>query len=143
MSKSFGLAGIRLGMAIASTQIISIMMKVKAPYNINKLTSEAAIEAFNHLNEMKDKVRSIQEERQKVTDLLKTIPAVQQIFPSDANFILFRIENAYNLYKEIAESGVVVRYRGNELHCENTLRLTIGKPEENEQFLKRLRMVTT
>lgn len=143
MSKSFGLAGIRLGIAIASAPIIQIMMKVKAPYNINKLTSKMAIEAFAHLDDMKTKIEQIFTERERIVKELKTVAAVQQIFPSDANFILFRIENAYQLYKEIAESGVVVRYRGNEIHCENTLRMTIGTPHENDEFLKRLKKLTS
>lgn len=138
MSKSFGLAGIRLGMAISSEKLIHIMMKVKAPYNINKLTSKAAIEAFQHIDEMQDHIKQIIAERRRVTDALKQISTVREIYPSDANFILFRIENAYNIYKEIAESGVVVRYRGNEILCEDTIRMTIGKPKENEEFLKRL-----
>ncbi len=143
MSKSFGLAGIRLGIGIASAPIIQIMMKVKAPYNINKLTSKVAIEAFAHLDDMKTKIDEIISERVRVVNVLETMPAVKRIYPSDANFILFRIENAYNLYKEIAESGVVVRYRGNEIHCENTLRMTIGTPAENEAFLKRLQDLTS
>ncbi len=143
MSKSFGLAGIRLGIGIASAPIIQIMMKVKAPYNINKLTSKMAIEAFAHLGDIKTKIDQIITERDRVVKELETISAVQRIFPSDANFILFRIENAYHLYKEIAESGVVVRYRGNEIHCENTLRMTIGTPAENDAFLKRLRNLTS
>lgn len=141
MSKSFGLAGIRLGIAIADPEIISLMMKVKAPYNVNKLTSRAAIRGLSFINAMKAKVDQILSEREKMISRLNEIPEVQKVFPTDANFVLFRIENALQVYKEVAAKGVVVRYRGNEPHCENCLRLTIGTPLENERFLETLESV--
>lgn len=141
MSKSFGLAGIRLGIAIASPEIIDLMMKVKAPYNVNKLTSKAAIRGFSFVNAMKAKVDQILSEREKVIQKLNAIPEIEKVFPTDANFLLFRIENALDVYKEVAAKGVVVRYRGNEPHCEDCLRLTIGTPQENERFFDALESV--
>lgn len=142
LSKSFGLAGIRLGIAIASPEIIGLMMKVKAPYNVNKLTSKTAIKAFTYENAMKARVQQILEERDKMIKKLESAEAVEHIYPSDANFVLFRIADAETVYKKLADKGVVVRYRGNEPHCENCLRLTIGTKTENEQFITALKEVT-
>jgi histidinol-phosphate aminotransferase len=141
LSKAFGLAGIRLGIAIASPEIISYMQRVKAPYNVNKLTSKAAIQAFDHLDKVDEHVEAILKERTKVIKRLKRLSAVEQVFPTDANFLIFRIPNALEIYKKLAEEGVVVRYRGNEPHCENCLRLTIGTPDENEAFFNALNRV--
>lgn len=141
MSKAFGLAGIRLGVAIASPEIIEFMMKVKAPYNINKLTSQAALKGFNSLAVVKEKVEQIKIEREKVIKRLKSIPEIETTFPTDANFLIFKINNALDIYKKLADNGVVIRYRGNEPHCENCLRLTIGTKEENERFFEVLQTV--
>lgn len=135
MSKAFGLAGIRLGVALSSPEIIQLMMKVKAPYNINKLTSKAAIKGFNYINAMRGKVEQIKSERDKVIEKLKSIPKIEKVFPTDSNFLIFKIDDALNIYKKVADKGVVIRYRGNEPHCENCLRLTIGTQRENERFL--------
>ena len=141
LSKAFGLAGIRLGVALASPDIIKYMMKVKAPYNINKLTSKAAIDAFENLDTVQKNITSIKQERARIINRLNQIPEVEKIFPSDGNFILFRIHDALSIYKKLAEHEVIVRYRGNEPHCENTLRLTIGKSKENDQFLNALNQI--
>ncbi len=141
MSKAFGLAGIRLGIAITNSEIIDFMMKVKAPYNINKLTSEAAIRGFSNIDVMKTNVAQILSERERVVSELDSIDTIEKIFPTDANFLIFRVPNALDAYKKLAEKGVIVRYRGNEPHCENCLRLTIGTPDENDQFLSALKQV--
>jgi len=141
MSKAFGLAGIRLGIAIASPEIIDYMMKVKAPYNVNKLTSEAAIRGYSNIKSMKKNVSEILSERSRIIKALTTIKAVENVFPTDANFLIFKVENASDVYKRLAEEGVIVRFRGNEPHCENCLRLTVGTPDENDQFLTALRKV--
>ncbi|MEX0722093.1 MAG: histidinol-phosphate transaminase [Balneolaceae bacterium] len=138
MSKSFGLAGIRLGTAFAHPEIIAYMMKVKAPYNVNKLTSEAAIKAFSYLDEITIKIREILNEREEVIKKLVTYPCVEYVYPTDANFILFKISDAEEVYKKLAAEGVIVRYRGNEPHCENCLRLTIGTKKENKHFFAAL-----
>jgi histidinol-phosphate aminotransferase len=141
MSKAFGLAGIRLGIAIANPEIIDFMMKVKAPYNINKLTSEAAIRGYSNIDAMKSNVAEILSERERVISELDEFEGVEKIFPTDANFLIFRVPEAIEVYKKLAEKGVIVRYRGNEPHCENCLRLTIGTPDENDQFLSALKQV--
>lgn len=140
-SKSFGLAGIRLGIAIANPEIVSYMLKVKAPYNINKLTADVAMQAFENMELMKFNLEKIIEERDYVAEQLSHATEVEKVFPSDANFLLFRINHAEEIYRKLAEKGVIVRYRGNEPHCENCLRVTIGMPDENIRFLKTLKEV--
>ena len=141
MSKAFGLAGIRLGIALANPEIIDFMMKVKAPYNVNKLTSKAALKGFSYINAMKGKVEQIKSEREKVIKRLESLPEIEKVFPTDANFLVFKIDDALSVYKKMAEQGVVIRYRGNEPHCENCLRLTIGTAQENERFFQALKKV--
>lgn len=140
-SKSFGLAGIRLGIAISNPEIIQIMLKVKAPYNINKLSADVALKAFDHMDLMAFNIEKILEEREYVAEQLSHAAEVENVYPSDANFLLFKIKNAKQVYQKLAEKGVIVRYRGNEPHCEDCLRVTIGMPDENVRFLKTLKEV--
>jgi len=138
MSKSFGLAGIRLGIALADAEIISYMMKVKAPYNVNKLTAQKATQAFSSIQGVKKNIESVLEERERVIGKLVTYPQVKRIYPTDANFVMFRISNAKDVYEKLAENGVIIRYRGNEPHCEDCLRLTVGTSVENDRFFAAL-----
>jgi histidinol-phosphate aminotransferase len=142
-SKSYGLAGIRLGLAFASEALISWMLRVKAPYNINKLTTEVALRALEQTETFQANVALLNEEREKVAKALAGIPAVKKVHPSDSNFILAVVDNAYSVYKTMADAGVVIRYRGDQLHCESTVRITIGTPDENERMLAMLREVTS
>ncbi|MTI87579.1 MAG: histidinol-phosphate transaminase [Balneolaceae bacterium] len=141
MSKSFGLAGIRLGMAIANKAIISYMLKVKAPYNVNKLTSQTAIAAFSKLNIVYRNINAMLAERKKLIRKLNSLTYIQKVYPSDANFVLFKIEGAPDVYEALAQKGVIIRYRGNEPLCENCLRVSVGTPPENERFFKALERV--
>jgi histidinol-phosphate aminotransferase len=141
MSKSFGLAGIRLGIALSDAEIISYMLKVKAPYNINKLTAQKAIQAFSNLNNVKKNIEAVLGERERVIGKLVTFPQVKRVYPTDANFVMFRIENAMEVYKELASEGVIIRYRGNEPHCEDCLRLTVGTSVENDRFFQALQNI--
>lgn len=141
LSKSFGLAGIRLGIALASPQIIEYMMKVKAPYNVNKLTSRTALNAFINLDNVIENIEFILKERERIIGKLVTYSQIEYVYPTDANFILFKIENALEVYKKLAEKGVIVRYRGNEPHCENCLRLTVGTTAENDRFFEALELI--
>lgn len=141
MSKSFGLAGIRLGIALADAEIISYMLKVKAPYNVNKLTAEKASQAFSSIDNVKKNIDAILEERERVLGKLVTFPQVKRVYPTDANFVMFRIENALEVYKNLADEGVIIRYRGNEPHCEDCLRLTVGTTVENDRFFEALKNI--
>lgn len=140
-SKAFGLAGIRLGIAISNPDIINYMLRVKAPYNINKLTADTAMKVFENMELMKFNINAIKDERDYVAEQLSLSSAVTKVYPSDANFILFKIENAKDVYQQLAERGVIVRYRGNEPLCEDCLRVTIGMPDENVKFLKALKEI--
>lgn len=138
LSKAFGLAGIRLGFAFADCELISMMNKVKAPYNVNRLTSDVAIAALRNRDAVRAKVEQCKAQRQWLVDQLSELPFVRKIYPSDANFLLVRMDNAYKVYREVAARGVVIRYRGSEIHCQDCVRITVGTPEENHRLMELL-----
>ena len=146
LSKSFGLAGIRLGIALASKEIIAYFDKIKAPYNVNSLTAKVALSALLQPEIMQAKVQETLQERDYVTKRLELLKqqlvdspiALGTIFPSQANFVLFQIDQALRIQEALAEQKVILRYRGNELHCENSLRLSIGSRSENNAFFEAL-----
>jgi histidinol-phosphate aminotransferase len=142
LSKSFGLAGIRLGISYASEDIIDYMMKVKAPYNVNQLTSRYAIQAFENLNTVQFNIDAIKKERNRLRGELKEVPTVQKIYPSEANFLLVKIDQAQNIYKKLTQQDIIVRYRGNEPLCNSCLRITVGTPDENERLISALKQLT-
>eukprot|EP01134_Creolimax_fragrantissima_P004011 CFRG4011T1 len=135
LSKSFGLAGIRLGMLFGNADLVDTLMKVKAPYNVNKLTSKVAIEGMKNSPQMKSHVASTHEQRELVELGLRNLKSVRKIYPSDANFLLVKIDNSFQVYKQMAAQGVVIRYRGDQMYCEDCVRITIGTAEENVQML--------
>jgi histidinol-phosphate aminotransferase len=145
LSKAFGLAAIRCGFAVAAPDIIQFMNNVKAPYNVNELTSRTALEAFEHITELHNHIQSILDQRTKLVTALSQLDYITKVYPSDANFILFRVKSnntnnttAYELYKAMADNGVVSRYRGTELYCDECIRVTVGTQEENIKFLQAL-----
>ena len=139
LSKAFGLAAIRCGFCLGSPDVIQLMNNVKAPYNVNALTSKMALTAFDNVSELQNKVQALLEQRQVVADALNKLDFVIKVYPSDSNFLLFRLQkNAQQVYKKMADNGVVTRYRGNEMHCDECIRVTIGTKEENEAFLQAL-----
>ena len=93
---------------------------------------------FENLESVQKNIGSINSEKNRIVAELENLAHVEKVFPSDANFLLFRVDDALNVYKKLADSGVIVRYRGNEPHCENCLRMTIGTTQENDQFLSSL-----
>lgn len=142
-SKAFGLAGIRLGIAVSSPQIISYMLKIKAPYNVNKLSADMALKAFDNMNLVEFNIDKIREEKLYLIEQLNHATTVEKVYPSDANFILFKIKNAREIYTQLAENGIIVRFRGNEPGCKDCLRITVGMPDENIRFLKTLKKITS
>ena len=139
LSKAFGLAGIRCGFCVGSDDVIQLMNNVKAPYNVNKLTSEVAINALKNIGTLDKNVKVLLEERTKLTKGLEALEFVVKVYPSDANFLLVRLKkNSRMIYKSMADNGIVVRYRGSEMHCEECLRITVGTPDENKAFLELL-----
>eukprot|EP00580_Thalassiosira_gravida_P010901 CAMPEP_0201631008 /NCGR_PEP_ID=MMETSP0493-20130528/5143_1 /ASSEMBLY_ACC=CAM_ASM_000838 /TAXON_ID=420259 /ORGANISM="Thalassiosira gravida, Strain GMp14c1" /LENGTH=413 /DNA_ID=CAMNT_0048102277 /DNA_START=87 /DNA_END=1329 /DNA_ORIENTATION=- len=142
LSKAFGLAGIRCGFAIGPADVIQLMNNVKAPYNVNKLTSDAANNALKNTALLEKNVREVLEQREVVGRKLEGMEFVLKVYPSDANFLLFRVkEKANEVYKMMADRGIVSRFRGRELHCSECIRVTIGTPEENNKFLDMLKIV--
>lgn len=131
LSKAHAHAGIRLGMALASPQIIGYLNKIKPPYNINQLTQLAAVKVLQKTNEITEQVKVLLDEREQLSVFLSTINFVEKVFPSEANFLLVKMDNAQLRYQQFLERGVVLRDRSKQPLCENTLRITIGTPEEN------------
>lgn len=134
-SKAWGMAGARLGYCFASDEIIEIMFKVKAPYNINELTKCAALEAINNIDKKNEFIILIEQEKQFIVNELQKAKGIE-IFPSDANFILFRIKNAKEIYNTLVNKGVIIRDRSSDYNLNNCLRLTIGTREENLLFIE-------
>ncbi len=141
LSKAYGLAGIRLGICYAAAEIISILNKIKPPYNVNELTQHKALERLSKPEEVKQEIVVLLEERKRLENDLSKMGFVKQIFGSDANFLLVRVEDAGKKYEQLIKSGVVVRNRSNQELCENTLRFTVGTPEENNQLIKILKQL--
>ena len=138
-SKAWGLAGIRLGMAFAGEEIIELLNKVKPPYNVNQLTQKAALEALSTPDQQVDMVRILLDERSKLEQALKNLSFVQKVFPSDANFILIRVADALGLYNDLVREKIIVRNRSNVHLCEGGIRISVGRPEENQQLIKVLK----
>jgi histidinol-phosphate aminotransferase len=134
-SKAWGLAALRLGMAFASPEIISVFNKVKAPYNLNVLTQEKAFEAIKNLDWVNQHIKLAVIERQYLVEALVKFSSVQKIYPSDANFILVKVEQANLVFQYLLDNGIVLRNRSNVILCEDCLRITVGTKEENQKLL--------
>jgi histidinol-phosphate aminotransferase len=138
-SKAWGLAAIRLGMAFSSKEIIDLMNKIKPPYNVNELTQQAALKALKKVKQKEKMVKQILLERERVAKILRGYDFVENIYPSDANFLLVKVKQANSLYQWLVSNGVVVRSRTNVVLCEECLRITIGIPTENDTMMQVLR----
>ena len=139
LSKAWGCAAIRLGMAFASADIISIFNKVKYPYNINQLTQTKALEALRDPFEVDKWVKLLIQERSRMINNIMQLPLCQKVFPTDANFFLVRVTDAQRIYDYLVERGIIVRNRTNVTLCRDCLRITIGTKNENSQLLAALR----
>jgi histidinol-phosphate aminotransferase len=138
-SKAWGMAGIRLGMAFAQPEIIRIFNKVKYPYNINSLTQQKASELLEKASEKEEWVKIILEERDKMVRKLFKFPFVQVVYPSDANFVLVKMNDARGIYEYLTEQKIIVRDRSKVALCDDCLRITIGSPKENKKLRKALK----
>ena len=138
LSKAYGLAGIRLGICYASEEIINTLNKIKPPYNVNELTQRKALERVSNMDAVENEVASILDERKSLITRLKGIAFIEEIFKTDANFILVRVDDANLRYCQLIDRGIVVRNRSSQLLCENTLRFTVGTAEENKKLVKAL-----
>lgn len=139
LSKAWGMAGIRLGIGMASYEIIDILNKIKPPYNINTLTQEKALEQLSDEKKNRDEIKLLLEERDGMLKELRSLSFVEKVFPSQANFILIRVENANKLYDFLIGRGIVIRNRTTVSLLENCLRISIGTPFENQKLFKLLR----
>lgn len=141
LSKAWGAAGIRLGMAFASPEIVAILNKIKYPYNVNVLTQERALDILNNETEMLRQLRSILSERIRLQAALPELSVVNKMYPTDANFILVDVGKADSVYNKLVKKGVIVRNRNNVTLCHGCLRITVGTPEENDALLKALKSI--
>ena len=139
LSKAWGAAGIRLGMAFASPEIISVLNKIKYPYNVNQLTQEKALEILNNQETMKSQLTLILSERTRLQQELTAIPCVRKIYPTDANFILVDVGDADTVYQKLVDQGIIVRNRYKVVLCAGCLRITVGTEEENTALLNALK----
>ncbi len=139
LSKAWGLAGIRLGMLFAHPQLVEYLSRVKYPYNVNELTIKAAIEALDDTARTKKWVNQILNERSSMAKQLESLAFVRQVFASDANFLLIRVDDPAALYQFLMNRGIIIRDRSRVPLCEGCLRITIGSREENTELIKALK----
>jgi len=138
LSKAWGLAGLRIGMAFASEEIISIFNKIKPPYNISQACQLLALEALDNVDKVNNWIKDIVDERQKLAIALLKLDLVTYVYPSDANFLLVKTINPSAIYAYLVDKGIIVRDRSSVVLCEGCLRITIGTPKENHDLLQAL-----
>ncbi len=141
LSKAYGMAGIRLGICIASKEIISVLNKIKPPYNINQLTQNTAMEKLLDEEAFDAEITEILNEKKTLSKVLLDVEFIEDVFDSDANFVLARVDNAKKRYDELVDKGIVVRDRSSQPLCGDTLRFTVGTPEENQKLIKALNQI--
>ena len=143
LSKAYGLAGIRLGICIASEEIIDILNKIKPPYNINSLTQERAISALADWDTTQGQITQLIAERKGMFAQLEKISFVEKVYPSDANFLLVQVDDANKRYAQLIENDIVVRNRSKQVGCENCLRFSVGTPQENQILIETLNRLSS
>lgn len=141
LSKAYGMAGIRLGICYASEEIISILNSIKPPYNVNALTQRKALKRVLNPTKVKKEVNKILKQRKRLIDHLSEISFVEKIYPTDANFVLIKVDNANKRYNQLLEKGIVIRNRTTQPLCENTLRLTVGTKRETKLLINALKEI--
>lgn len=138
LSKAWGMAGLRIGLAFAHPEIIHWLAKIKPPYNIGSAAQTYALSKLNNIEEFRHQVAIIRSERVRLTETLKRLSIVQHIFHSDANFLLVQFTDSRAVYHYLLQNKIIVRDRSTVLHGENCLRITVGTPEENDRLLNTL-----
>ncbi len=139
LSKAYGLAGIRLGICYGSAEVIAVLNKIKPPYNVNELTQQRALERLKDQAKIDNEITSIIEQRESLLKVLNEVSFVEKIYPSEANFILAKVDDANKRYDELIAKGIVIRNRTTQPLCENCLRFTIGTEEENVVLMNALK----
>ena len=136
LSKAYGMAGIRLGICYASRTIVDILNRIKPPYNVNELTQVKALERLEDQENVAAEIQQIIENRDALFNALQDIPFVEKTYPSDANFILVKVDDANLRYDQLVENGIVIRNRTTQPLCENCLRFTVGTTKENQKLIR-------
>lgn len=139
LSKAYGLAGIRLGVCYASKPVISVLNSIKPPYNVNELTQQRAFERLEKVGEVAAEIKAIKQEREQLMNSLKSINFISNIYPSDCNFVLVKVDDATKRYNQLIQLGIVIRNRTTQPLCENCLRFTVGTTTENKKLLQALK----
>lgn len=139
LSKAYGMAGIRLGMCFASKEIISVLNKIKPPYNVNQLTQDKALKQLSTIETIKSEIKKITKQRAWLSSELSKINVVTKVYPSQTNFLLVQFDNANLRYRQLLEKGIVVRNRSNQPLCKGCLRITVGTALENKTLIKVLK----
>lgn len=142
LSKAWGLAGLRIGMAFASAEIIEVFNKIKPPYNISDAAQKIAFKALDNIEMINAWTKETVAEREKLAAALKTLPLVQHIFPSDANFLLVKVAEPHLVYDFLVGKGIIVRDRSKIILCEGCLRITVGTPDQNRELISALQKYT-
>ena len=138
LSKAWGLAGLRLGMAFASQTVIDLMNKVKYPYNINTATQLLVLDALNNIDWVNEHIEVTVYEREKLKNELINLPSTEIVYPSDSNFLLVKMKNARSIYEALCKKGIIVRDRSKVILCDDCLRITIGTQLENKKLIEAL-----
>lgn len=141
LSKAYGMAGIRLGICYASQQVISIINKVKPPYNVNELTQRKALERLEDTQLIKNEINSILEAKDSLIKALIELNWVEKVYNSEANFLLLKVDNATLRYQQLIAKGIVIRDRSTQPLCGNTVRITIGTQAENTKLIEVLKII--
>jgi len=139
LSKAYGMAGIRLGTCYASKEIIAVLNRIKPPYNVNSLTQQKTFERLSNLEQVSEDIQNILKQRHWLQFELKSIPYVEKVFPSDANFLLVKVDDANMRYQQLISKRIVVRNRTNQPLCNNCLRFTVGSQIENIKLITALK----
>jgi histidinol-phosphate aminotransferase len=142
LSKAWGLAGLRIGMAFASEEIIEVFNKIKPPYNISGAAQNIALKALDNIEAINAWTKETVAEREKLAAALKTLPFVQHVFPSDANFLLVKVSEPQLVYDFLVGKGIIVRDRSKIILCEGCLRITVGTPDQNRALISALQKYT-
>jgi histidinol-phosphate aminotransferase len=137
-SKAWGLAGIRLGIALASKEIIEVLYKIKYPYNLNILTQDLALEVLSNTNRKDDWVTEIIKQRENLLKALKELKFIQKIYPTEANFFLIKVEDPKKVYNYLVERKIILRDRSKVTLCEGCLRVTVGSDRDNKALVNTL-----
>lgn len=141
LSKAYAMAGLRLGICMASKQIIDVLSKIKPPYNINQLSQEKAIVMLSRKKLFKNRINLILNEKERIIEVLLKLNFVVKIHPSQTNFILLQVDDATKRYNQLLAAGIVIRNRSKQPLCENCLRITIGTPQENKRLVETLKTI--